>query len=666
LQAVVPGTVPDISCEAENLCKAAVNLCTAEAPTVDAWISMLALEERTTCIAFSDLIARSPLKVGCNSHSPQSASSTLSRKIRAAGNEEAGSEIVVQVLDSVETQLSTTRESLIKALNDMETRILERLCDPKPSQRHDEFALKRSSISSAASRSSSNEDGTPQRHASAPLKGCLRSRSRAHTTGQPRKAHDKEELLGHVHHFEKDPSSDYSISGYKLGAGTFGVTHVGRHKESGHERAIKSVQKAFMNEQVDVWKEIKIMKGLDHPNIVKLFATYEDSRQMFLVMELCSGGELFDAIVESKEGLSENVAAKLFRQALLAVAYLHMQKICHRDLKPENFLLTRKVDDREKIVKLIDFGHSKSFANGEVLTTKVFTVHYVAHEVLNRQPKPYTEVCDVWSLGVILFLLLAGRPPFNGEDDMAVMKAVKKGKYEMQPESVWNLVSGDAVDLIKAMLEVQPTKRLQAQAALEHRWIAQLAPNADNQSLATEAVFGLRSFVAQNKLKMLALQVVAKNISDEHIDQLKVAFSAQDKDHEGSLGVSKIEAAIRGLGLDVEAEKDLCEVLTDIGNESDGIVNYTQFLAATIDRKKYMQEHALKEVFDAFDLDGDGNISKVELAAVLSGKSEQPRQQAKLPSDLTVDADDLDAILDSVDKDGDGNIDFKEFMEMMG
>jgi calcium-dependent protein kinase len=134
------------------------------------------------------------------------------------------------------------------------------------------------------------------------------------------------------------------------------------------------------------------------------------------------------------------------------------------------------------------------------MTTKICALHYVAPELVSKKEVQYTEKCDVWSLGVILFLLLAGRPPFNGEDDMAVMKAVKKGKYEMQPESVWNLVSGDAVDLIKAMLEVQPTKRLQAQAALEHRWIAQLAPNADNQSLATEAVFGLRSFVAQNKL----------------------------------------------------------------------------------------------------------------------------------------------------------------------
>lgn len=482
-----------------------------------------------------------------------------------------------------------------------------------------------------------------------------------------------------VSHFHDGPRIHYDVSDDKLGAGTFGTTRVGRHKESGQQHAIKAVPKALMSEQVDIWREIQVMYGLEHPNIVKLYSTYEDMQHTYLVMELCSGGELFDAIVESKEGLSENVAAKLLRQMLAAVSYLHGHKICHRDLKPENFLMSENRSSAygEKIVKLIDFGSAKSFVHGEELITKVFTIHYVAPEILTRKEMPYTEVCDVWSLGVILYLLLAGRPPFSGEDDMTIMKAIKKGKYSMQPESVWCDVSADAIELITGMLEVQPSKRYTAEMCYHDGWIiaaeSRLLCDRGGHEVNEAVRGGLRSFMLQNKLKKFALQAIAQNISDEHIESLRVLFQAIDKDTWGVLDSGLIEDAVKGLHLDSATEADLKEVLD--GMTHDGMVHYTQFIDACVDRKRYKQEAALKEVYDCFGVDGDGSISKEELVSFLGG-ARRPSNLMRAASGavslddqarrrLSVEATELDALLQGLSKDGNGSIDFEEFVTMM-
>lgn len=693
LQPILPNSASS-SCNAEGLCQAATALSRAGDSMVNDWLSMLGPEERSTVTALYNLVAESSL-----GEVDGAGSLKLGASLEAAnappGIGEALGEAVTQVLEGVDAQLNSTRQSLIQALDDLETSISSRV-------QALEINMKKASLkvpagtrlsfdnASGTTRSSPAPSPTPTLEAIAAIepkspgvekkrrKSCMKkgSTSSISSTDMAGAVAALEggdaDIYGRMktdtftnwaecaqklgNHFQDSPTIHYEVAGYKLGQGTFGTTRIGKHREGRQERAIKSVPKALMIAQaVDIWQEVHIMYGLDHPNIVRLFSTYEDTKQTYLVMELCSGGELFDAIVDNTAGLTETNAARLMRQMLAAVVYLHAHKICHRDLKPENFLLSRKVEDESKVVKLIDFGSAKSYLNGAELTTKVFTVHYVAPEILTRKTIPYTEVCDVWSLGVILFLLLAGRPPFGGEDDMAIMKAIKKGRYVMAPESVWSNVSSDAVELMTGMLEVQPLKRHSAQTAYRHGWIEQLAPHAHGTTLANQEVCGaLRSFMAQNKLKKFALQAIAQNVSDEHIDSLKAVFLAFDTDHQGFLHMGMIEDAIKSLHLEENTERDLKHVLEEMAKAGNGMVNYTQFLGATIDRKHYMQETALREVFNCFDVDGDGSISKEELASLLA----QDKQSS-------ADAHELDAILEKVDKDGDGNIDFQEFMDMM-
>lgn len=206
-------------------------------------------------------------------------------------------------------------------------------------------------------------------------------------------------------------------------------------------------------------REIDILKEVDHPNIIRLKDVYEDKKYLHLITELCTGGELFDRIIEktnSKEGhFSEQDAAKLIRDICDAIAYCHdVKQIVHRDLKPENFLYATKDDDAP--IKIIDFGLSRhDTQNFGVMKTKVGTPYYVAPEVLKRE---YTKSCDVWSIGVIAYILLCGYPPFYGDSDNEIFESVRVGRYEF-PSPEWDDISDDAKDFIKCLLKLNPAER---------------------------------------------------------------------------------------------------------------------------------------------------------------------------------------------------------------
>jgi calcium-dependent protein kinase len=174
--------------------------------------------------------------------------------------------------------------------------------------------------------------------------------------------------------------------------------------------------------------EINIMIKMDHPNIIKLYEVFEDNRYIHLIMEMCTGGELFDRILEritKKKLYTEREAASIFKQVMSAICYCHGQNICHRDLKPENLLLNTPEEDAS--IKVIDFGLSKIFSDqNHKMTTKVGTAYYVSPEVLAGD---YDEKCDVWSAGVILYILLTGEPPFNGPNDNDIYKKILAKKF---------------------------------------------------------------------------------------------------------------------------------------------------------------------------------------------------------------------------------------------
>mmetsp|Transcript_30485 Transcript_30485/g.67079 ORF Transcript_30485/g.67079 Transcript_30485/m.67079 type:complete len:369 (-) Transcript_30485:139-1245(-) len=366
-------------------------------------------------------------------------------------------------------------------------------------------------------------------------------------------------------------------------------------------------------------------------------------------MEVCSGGELFDAIVdEGGQGFSERDAANVMRQMFGGITYMHRARFCHRDIKPENFLLREKAPIAKCVVKVCDFGLATKFRPEKPLRTKAGTPYYVAPEVLKGN---YTESCDLWSLAVIMYILLCGYPPFDGNgDDALTLKLVRKGDYSFD-ESEWGKISEDAKDLIRKLL-VPQSQRLTAEQALNHVWIEKSAPQAKAAVVQDRILKNMKAFCGNNKLKKAALHIIANRLDDMQIKELKDTFSSLDVNKDGVVTLQELQTGIEKFGIDVHELQDFMDAMDTDGN---GYIEYTEFLAASLDKKHYAEEKICWAAFQVFDRDNSGEISREELVKVLDDST----VAMVLGSSATA------RVMSECDKDGDGTISFEEFMNLM-
>jgi len=250
-----------------------------------------------------------------------------------------------------------------------------------------------------------------------------------------------------------------------LGTGAFSQVRLAESKDDGNMYAVKIIdKKALKGKEDSLENEIRVLKRLNHSNVVKLLEAYESRNCVYLVMQLVTGGELFDRIVE-KGSYSEKDAADLIRQVLSAVSYMHEEGVVHRDLKPENLLYYSPELDSK--IMISDFGLSKMEDSG-VMATACGTPGYVAPEVLAQ--KPYGKAVDVWSIGVISYILLCGYPPFYDENDANLFAQILKGEFEFD-SPYWDDISEEAKDFIRKLMCVNVDQRLTCNCALEHPWI---------------------------------------------------------------------------------------------------------------------------------------------------------------------------------------------------
>jgi len=250
-----------------------------------------------------------------------------------------------------------------------------------------------------------------------------------------------------------------------LGTGAFSEVRRAKKKEDGENFAIKVIRKKNLKDSVKgIENEIKVLNRLDHENIVKLVETFESPKCVYLVMELVTGGELFDRIVE-KGSYSEKDAADVVRQVLEATAYMHEQGVVHRDLKPENLLYYSSSEDSRIVVT--DFGLSKLVESGP-LVTSCGTPGYLAPEVLSR--KSYGAEVDAWSIGIITYILLCGYPPFYDENIQKLLIQIVKGEVMFDPP-FWDEISAEAKHFVRSLICVNVEDRLSCHSALQHPWI---------------------------------------------------------------------------------------------------------------------------------------------------------------------------------------------------
>ncbi|KAL8036451.1 hypothetical protein ABFX02_12G160100 [Erythranthe guttata] len=437
----------------------------------------------------------------------------------------------------------------------------------------------------------------------------------------------------------------YSL-GKKLGQGQFGTTFLCMEKATNKDFACKTIGKRKLTTEEDVEdvrREIQIMHHLaGHPNVISIVGAYEDAVAVHVVMELCVGGELFDRIIQ-RGHYTERKAAELARLIVGVVEACHSLGVMHRDLKPENFLFVN--EEEESPLKTIDFGLSVFFKPGETFCDVVGSPYYVAPEVLRKH---YGPECDVWSAGVIIYILLSGVPPFWDETEQGIFEQVLKGELDFVSEP-WPSISESAKDLVRKMLVRDPKKRLTAHQVLCHPWV-QVGGEAPDKPLDSAVLTRLTQFSAMNRLKKIAIRVIAENLSEEEIAGLKEMFKMIDVDDSGHITLEELKSGLERVGADLK-HSEIVGLMQAADVDNSGTIDYGEFLAAMLHLNKVHREDHMYAAFSYFDKDGSGYITKDEL--------QQACEQFGL-EDVH-----LEEIIREVDQDNDGRIDYSEFVAMM-
>lgn len=450
--------------------------------------------------------------------------------------------------------------------------------------------------------------------------------------------------------FERDFANRYTL-GRLLGHGQFGYTFVAIDKVNGDRVAVKRIDRNKMVLPVaveDVKREVKILEALrGHENVVHFYNAFEDDKFVYIVMELCQGGELLDRILAKKDNrYSEKDAAIVVRQMLKVAGECHLNGLVHRDMKPENFLFKSTKEDSP--LKATDFGLSDFIKPGKKFHDIVGSAYYVAPEVLKRKSGPES---DVWSIGVITYILLCGRRPFWDSTEDGIFKEILKNKPDFRRKP-WPTISNSAKDFVKKLLVKDPRARLTAAQALSHPWVRE-GGLASEIPLDISVLSHMRQFVNFSRFKQFALRALASTLNSEELSDLRDQFNAIDVDKSGAISLEEMRQALaKDLPWTV-MEARVLEILEAIDSNTDGLVDFSEFVAATL-HVHQLEEHdsekwqeCSKAAFDKFDVDKDGYISVDELKMYTGMKGC------------------IEPLLEEADIDKDGKISLAEFRHLL-
>ena len=432
----------------------------------------------------------------------------------------------------------------------------------------------------------------------------------------------------------------------ELGHGSYGHVIRVQNITTGHIYACKKMNKRQIKNKQRFKTEIDLLRATDHPNIIKLYDIYEDNIYIYLIMEECLGGEFFDRLAKKAKKLSmytEKDAAKIFKQLLEAVNYLHAHGVCHRDLKPENILFS--TIEENSPIKLIDFGLSKIF-NGEDDEMKgaVGTTFYMAPEVINDK---YNEKCDIWSCGIILYIMLCGKPPFYSKNEEELKNKICSMKYSFYPE--FDKISEDAKDLLRQIFVVNDN-RPTISDILNSTWVKENAPNASSEILNIDWNH-IQKYSKLNLVQKSVINFRAFHMSTAEAQEFIEMFKLIDENSDGVLTLDEIKNGINHCQFKVKMDEDtIIKLFNDMDIDKNGLVNYTEFVSALMDYEKNIKKEHLIECFRNYDADNSGKIDFREFCKILRPQNENEKKE-------------LRELYNRFDIDGDGEIDINEFID---
>ena len=453
-----------------------------------------------------------------------------------------------------------------------------------------------------------------------------------------------------------DPKSKY-IRGKKLGKGTFGFVYESINKIFNNKVAMKIIQKDYNMDDTLIKNEIDILKKLSHPNIVRIYEFYESNINFYLINEFCPEGELYNYINNST--LNEQQLAVIFYQVFSGLKYMHENNILHRDLKPENILISKKetdlLDGNEYFwIQIIDFGTAKIFENDKKENLVVGSPYYIAPEVLN---KDYNEKCDTWSVGVILYMFLVGKPPFNGKTNDEIVNSIQTSNYdENNPKLITH--SEEVQNLIKHLLDKDINKRFSAKEALNHEWFKKfngrkLFENFEEKDIQ-HYIDNLFNYTINSKIQQLVIAFLVHNLPHTESSLIILKFYRYfNTAGDCKLSKDELKEGLCKYREKEEVDKNLEQLFKLLDGDKDGYIEYEEFLRACIDKKDILNDEYLQYAFKFLDTDNKHLLSAQQINSAFFSKENKVLELA-----ITKD------ILE-MDEDGDEMIDFEEFKKFM-
>lgn len=440
----------------------------------------------------------------------------------------------------------------------------------------------------------------------------------------------------------------------ELGSGSFGVVHRGRDiksKASNAVVAVKSIPKKKVSDPKKIKEEFNVLRQLDHAHICKAYECYEDRRNIYLVMDICTGGTLLETLCRQSR-FSEGDASNVMRQILSALAYLHQANFVFRDLKTENIMFSKQVvQGTVGNIKLIDFGLCCPFERGTKIAKAAGTPYSVAPELVTA-PVQYDQRCDAWSAGVVMYIILSGQYPFRGKTKEELLNRIRRDPVSFK-DKCWRKVSKKAKTLLAELLRKKSENRCEVIEALEHPWMRNTTSLPDT-NIMEDVVDTMVHFQSLNMLQKAAITALAWRASDDDTCHLRQIFEALDRDGNGHITVPELKSAFDKCGVAIPEDVSFNQLGTD-GNDT---IEYTEFLAVALDKRKILKEDVVWEAFKVFDQDGSGNVTKKELVKILTGRTSDKIRQVHGEAPIQ-------AWLESYDTSDDGVIDFDEFMNML-
>ena len=432
-----------------------------------------------------------------------------------------------------------------------------------------------------------------------------------------------------------------------LGTGISGEVREAKNKVTGDHVAIKTLSTVNLTPKKAemLYNEVEIYIRLDHPGVCKLLEVFEDESAVHLVMELCTGKELYERLAQLRR-YTERDAAQVTIQMLEAINYCHAHNVCHRDLKLENWVYASPEMDAP--LKLIDFGMSKVFNEGVPLTAIHGTVYYVAPEVLTGK---YDNACDVWSIGVIVYMLLSGSPPFAGQQDYEIIQRIKTADVHFDGPR-WVGISQEAKNFVLYLLTRDPKKRPTALEAMSHPWLktmlGQFSEDSTVSEIEMDVLQNIRTFSRQNAMRRAALGLIAMSMGMSDVAHVEEEFRKLDKNKIGTIKLEELTEVLKRRLHMSEAEARL--IFNRLDQTGDREIHYTEFVAAALQAKLLFNEKYIKEAFQKFDVDNTGLISEDDLRRVIGDEYK---------------GEDVREILRQVDYKNNGYIDYDEFVKAL-